>query len=238
MSADNWIDGPLLGFDTETTGVSVDNDRVVTAALVLQAPTADGAPRTEVRQWLIDPGVEIPATATAVHGITTAHARAHGVAPYEALEDIADALAAHLRAGHPVVVYNAAYDLPLLDNELARHGLPLLADRIGGPVEPVLDPLVLDRWQDKWRRGKRKLGDLVGVYDVLVADNLHAADVDVLATLEVLRAIVAKYPALGATPLSDLHEAQRQAHRAWAESFNEWLARQNPDREGASLDWV
>ena len=29
-----WTDGPLLGFDTETTGVDVDNDRIVTAALV------------------------------------------------------------------------------------------------------------------------------------------------------------------------------------------------------------
>src|SRR5699024_2036021 len=64
-----WHVGPLLGFDTETTGVDVFTDRVVTAATVL---TEDGS--DEVRTWLDDPGVEIPAGAAAVPGITTAHA--------------------------------------------------------------------------------------------------------------------------------------------------------------------
>lgn len=35
-----WTDGPLLGFDTETTGVDVDHDRIVTAALVRRTPRA------------------------------------------------------------------------------------------------------------------------------------------------------------------------------------------------------
>ncbi|MDR0366186.1 MAG: hypothetical protein LBH68_05095, partial [Bifidobacteriaceae bacterium] len=62
----------LVGFDTETTGVRTEADRIVTAALVCRR--ADGS--REAATWLINPGVEIPAQATAVHGITTAKAQA------------------------------------------------------------------------------------------------------------------------------------------------------------------
>ncbi|NUQ88686.1 MAG: 3'-5' exonuclease, partial [Glycomyces artemisiae] len=59
--SERWFEGPLLGFDTETTGVSVEQDRIVQAALV----TGTGS-----TTWLIDPGVTIPPGATRVHGIT------------------------------------------------------------------------------------------------------------------------------------------------------------------------
>lgn len=31
-----WYEGPLAAFDTETTGVDVERDRIVSAALVVQ----------------------------------------------------------------------------------------------------------------------------------------------------------------------------------------------------------
>ncbi len=229
----SWARGPLLGFDTETTGVDVTRDRIVTAALVLRVPGAS----TEVRTWLLDPGVEIPAEAAAIHGVTTEHARAHGVAPAAALEEIAAELAAHVREGVPVVAYNAAFDLSLLDAELARHGLPTLPDRLGHPVAPVLDPLVIDRWQDRFRKGKRRLGDLCGHYGVTGEGDLHSADVDVLATLDVLDALVRQFPGLAETALEDLHAAQVGAHRDWAESFNDWRARQGLVGPGTSSAW-
>ena len=64
-----WSLGPLLGFDTETTGVDPSGDRLVTAALVWRAaPRADGVRPQSVTTWLADPGVEIPEAAAAVHG--------------------------------------------------------------------------------------------------------------------------------------------------------------------------
>ncbi len=232
--ASSWAEGPLVGFDTETTGVDVARDRIVTAAVVLRVPGMS----TDVRTWLIDPGVEIPAEAAAIHGVTTEHAREHGVAPVVALEQIATELAAHLRAGIPVVAYNAAFDLSLLDAELTRHGLPTLPERLGRAVVPVLDPLVLDRWQDRYRPGKRRLGDLVRHYGIETADDdLHNADVDVLATLDVLDALVRRFPDLAALTLDDLHHAQVGAHHAWARSFNEWRASQGHEGPGASLHW-
>lgn len=32
----HWYEGPLAAFDTETTGVDVEEDRIVSAALVVQ----------------------------------------------------------------------------------------------------------------------------------------------------------------------------------------------------------
>jgi len=72
----NWYEGPLASFDTETTGVDVEHDRIVTAALVVQE-SAGGPVRR--RDWAADPGVPIPEGATAVHGLTDRWAREHGM---------------------------------------------------------------------------------------------------------------------------------------------------------------
>ncbi len=209
----------MVGFDTETTGVSTTNDRIVTAALIRRE--GDGV---ETHTWLINPGVEIPARATEVHGITTEHAREHGVAPSDALEEIAAELAAAMGEGTPVVGFNAQYDLTILEAELTRHGLPTLADRLGGRVRPVVDPLVLDRHLDKYRKGPRKLIDMCHIYAVpVVADDLHAADADVLATLDLVQAMAQMYPTMGQLDLDALHDQQASAHHAWAVRFAAWL---------------
>ncbi|MBI9114098.1 exonuclease domain-containing protein [Sanguibacter suaedae] len=228
-----WTAGPLLGFDTETTGVDVRNDRIVTAALVRR-----DAGGTQVRSWLIDPGVDIPEEAAAIHGITTEHARTHGESPGTALDAIADQLAQALNDGVPVVAFNATFDLCILDAELARHGLSSMADRLGRDVSPVIDPLVLDRAVDRYRRGKRKLVDLCGVYGVADTDNLHTADVDVVATLDVLDAMARRHPDLAELELTALHAYQVAEHRRWAESFNSWRERQGLAGPGAGLTWL
>ncbi|AEE45209.1 exonuclease domain-containing protein [Cellulomonas fimi] len=227
-----WNDGPLLGFDTETTGLDVDRDRIVTAALVRR-----DAAGTHVRTWLLDPGVEIPEAAASIHGVSTEHAKAHGVAPKAALDEIATELAGAFRAGVPVVAYNAAFDLCLLDAELRRHRLPTLPDRLLGAARPVIDPLVLDRAVDREREGKRKLVDLCGVYEVVESGDLHNADVDVVATLDVLERIVGRFPHLADLDLDTLHEYQVTAHRAWAESFNAWRTEKGLDGPGAEPTW-
>lgn len=227
-----WTDGPLLGFDTETTGVDVDHDRIVTAALVRR-----DAAGTDVRTWLIDPGVPIPEGASAIHGISTEHAREHGVEPAGALDEIAAQIAEAMRDGVPVVAYNASFDLCLLEAELGRHGLPTVEDRLGGAVRPVIDPLVLDRAEDRFRKGKRKLVDLCGVYQVVDNGNLHTADVDVVATLNVLDRIVGRFPHLGDLDLVTLHDYQVTAHRAWAEAFNTWREQKGLEGPGAEMTW-
>ncbi|WP_082098755.1 exonuclease domain-containing protein [Demequina iriomotensis] len=216
----SWIDETMVGFDTETTGVSTERDRIVTAAVITRRGTA-----VTTRTWLIDPGIEIPAAASAVHGISTERARAEGARPAEALEEIAAALAEALNAGHPVVAYNAQFDLTLLENELIRHGRASLASRLTArEVRPIVDPYVLDRKLDRFRKGKRKLIDLCAVYAVTVdADDLHSADADVLATLELVHALASAYPTMRDTSLDSLHDLQISAYREWAVGFAAFL---------------
>jgi DNA polymerase-3 subunit epsilon len=121
----------------------------------------------------------------------------------------------------PLVAYNAAFDLSLLDAELRRHRLATLPERLGRQVFPVLDPLVIDRWQDAAREGKRRLGDLRALYDVASLGDLHAADVDALVTLDVLDAQLVRFPHLRAVALDALHAAQAGVYRDWASTVNE-----------------
>ncbi|MDR3201748.1 MAG: DNA polymerase III subunit epsilon [Bifidobacteriaceae bacterium] len=208
---------PVLGFDTETTGTSVARDRIVTAALVRR----DASGELWERTWLIAPDIDIPPQASAVHGITTEHARANGLPAAQALDEIAGVIAQH--SHYPIVVFNAGFDLPILDSELARHSLPTLPDRLGRPVRPVLDPLVLDRATDRWRKGKRTLEAMVDHYGVAVGGSLHDALEDVRSTIGVLDAILARNPRLAAGELDQLHDWQAAKHREWAKDFNRWL---------------
>jgi len=190
-----------------------------------------------VTTWLADPRVEIPEAAAAVHGVTTERARAEGRSVTEVLAEVSEHLVAAMAAGTPVVAFNASYDLTLMEAELARHGLPTMRSRLGRELGPIADPLVLDRAVDRYRRGKRRLGDLCEVYGVRVDEALHTAEVDVAATLDVLEALTAAHPQLSELGPDELVAFQARAHRTWAESFNEWLARKNPSRTPAQTAW-
>ena len=223
MSTPSWIDAPLLGFDTETTGTNVERDRIVTVALVHSV--GPGRENETVAAWLIDPGVEIPEPAQRVHGISTEHAREHGMQPAEALDEVAGMIVEALGKDVPLVAFNIGFDLAILENELTRLGLPTLVQRLGHDIAPVIDGLVIDRGVDRYRKGKRTLTDVLDHYGLEQDGRLHTADVDVSATLDVVRAIAAKYPQVASSTLEELHREQVGWHRRWAEGMNEWLTK-------------
>ena len=194
-----WTGGELVGFDTETTGTDPFKDRIVTAAIV--------GPGDMRRTWLVNPGVPIPPGAAAVHGVTDERAQAEGRAPADVLPEIAGALSAAVAAGTPVVVYRAGFDLTMLACELRRNSLP----------EPdwdamiVLDPYVLDKQADRYRKGKRTLSDVTAHYGVSL-EGAHSADADATATVELCRVIGSRHAAIGGMALRKLHDAQADWH--------------------------
>lgn len=218
-----WTEDPWLGFDTETTGVDVGEDRLVTAALVLRrgGAAADGADIE--RTWLADPGVPIPEAASRVHGISTRRAQEEGRPIVEVLDEVATTLVDHWRRGYPVVAFNAVFDITLVDNELRRHGAGTFAERLGSEPTPVIDPLVLDRALDRYRRGKKTLAAMAPVYGVALSEDAHTAEVDVDMTLDVLAAMARRHPQIAAMTAQELHAWQVTQHRAWAENFEQWL---------------
>ena len=209
-----WNRGPLTSFDTETTGTNVLEDRIVSAALI----RSNGEPL----RWISDAdGMEIPKDASDIHGITTEYIRAHGRPAKAVVEEITDALALELASGFgALVVMNAPFDLSLLDAECSRHGVRPLADRIGR-VAPIIDPLVLDRTVDRYRKGRRTLEALAVEYGVTLTA-AHSADADAQAALDVARAIAERYEELQ-VPAWKVHGWQIQWHERWAANFQAHL---------------
>jgi DNA polymerase-3 subunit epsilon len=215
----SWHRGRLAAFDLETTGVSPESDRIVTAAVSLVGEGLDSVSR----DWLVDPGVEIPAGATAVHGITTEMARREGRPPAEAVEEITALLAEQVLAGVPVIAFNARFDLTVLDREARRHGVRPLVERVGGPEGLlVIDPHVLDKQFDRFRKGKRTLGAVCEHYRVPLKD-AHAANADALAAARVAWRLGQASPELRALELRELHSHQVAWAAEQAARFQEYL---------------
>lgn len=201
-------------FDLETTGVDVTTDRVVTAHVGLL--DASGS-IIRARDWIADPGVPIPEGATAVHGITTEHARAHGRPAAEVVAEVVDALRALLDAGIPIVAYNAPYDFSLLKYEALRHGIAPIVD-----PSPVIDPLVVDKAYDRWRRGKRTLQVVAEHYAVRL-DGAHDASADAVAAGRVAQALAERFAPWLPETVNELHTRQIAWARAQAASLTEYF---------------
>lgn len=218
MTARHWMDEPFVVFDTESTGVDTANDRIVTATIA----TIEGAAVGPIT-WLVDPGVEIPEQASAIHGVTTERARTEGRPAAEAVREIALALQGMFADGIPVVAFNACFDLSLVEAECSRHGLPTLTER--GPIRRVIDPFVIDRAIDKYRSGSRKLQAVCDHYGVKL-DSAHDSTADAVAAARVMWMICRRFPEVMACTPDELHERSIGWHRAWAAGFEAHLKRQ------------
>jgi DNA polymerase-3 subunit epsilon len=97
---------PALALDTETTGLNPGRDRVVSLGAVrLHGPRLY---RSEILDLLINPGRQIPAVATAVHGISDAM-----VLPAPSYGEVAPQIMAALK-DVAVIGHHTAFDLAVL----------------------------------------------------------------------------------------------------------------------------
>ncbi|MGW1071513.1 exonuclease domain-containing protein [Streptomyces sp. NPDC002537] len=214
----SWHLGRLAGFDLETTGTNPETARIVTACVV----QVGGGHPAQTSMWLSDvDGEEIPAEAAAIHGVTTERARAEGTALREVVEEVLAALAQVVLSGIPVVAMNACYDLTLLDREARRYGMTPLAERLGDLR--VIDPFVIDKKIDRFRRGSRRLSDLCQTYRVRL-DGAHSADADAIAACRVAWRIAQQEPAIGNASLDFLHEKQIEWAAEQAASLADYFA--------------
>jgi DNA polymerase-3 subunit epsilon len=185
-------------FDAETTGIDRELDRIVTFFIGVMAK--DGT-LTRSYSWLVNPGIPIPEGASAVHGITDEVAQAQGVSPVIAIREMASIMGSLIHM--PIVAFNASYDLTILDRECRRHLGESFAEDLAEFI--VIDPFIIDKGSDKYRKGKRTLTavsehfgvDLVGAHD---------AEADATATGRVAHAVLATLDQN--MRLEDLHELQ------------------------------
>lgn len=238
MSTSKWDGFDCLGFDLETTGVSVWEDRIVTAALV--AIWNDGRNR-HTTSFVVDPGMDIPEGAAQIHGYTRARAVAEATHtdPSQALFEISGRLARAMGMGIPIVGANISYDLSLLESENRRLEVPTLAERMGGAhkIQPVVDVMVLDKHAVEKRRGSRRLPDLCKLYGVTL-DNAHDAGADALAACLLWPKIMSKHArAFPGMTLPALHQSQVGWKRTQMDGLRAYFDSNDKPHDGCCGEW-
>ena len=204
-------------FDLETTGLDVTQSRIVTAFVGVLDSTGE---LIESRAWIADPGVEIPEAAANVHGFMTERARTEGRPAAEVVAEIVERLRELFAEGTPVVAYNASYDFSLLHHDAIRNGVTPL-----DTPKPIVDPLLIDKKVDTYRKGSRTLQAACDLYGIDLGA-AHDSEADSVGAGRVFKALQVKFASAPEMQLSpdELHEAQIVWAKAQAESFAKWLA--------------
>ena len=105
---------PIIFFDLETTGIDTAKDRIVEISMVKINP--DGERTVKTRR--INPGMHIPAEATAIHGITD-----DDVKECPSFAQIARSLAQFIEGCDFGGFNSNRFDLPMLVEEFMRAGV-------------------------------------------------------------------------------------------------------------------
>lgn len=211
----------LAVFDLETTGLVLEDARIVTACVA--EIDADGRLVGQSHEWLANPGIDIPTAASDVHGVTTEIAVRDGRPAGEVVAELLGVLREFFNRGIPVVAYNAPYDFTILHHEAIRHGL--------SPIEnplPIIDPLVLDKFVDQFRRGKRTLTAAAEHYSVALTE-AHNATADAIAAGRVAQQVALRYASKLPATAAELHAAQEGWSKTQDLGFEKFMRDRNPD---------
>lgn len=177
---------PIIFFDLETTGTNIVTDRIVEISLVKILP--DGSRDS----WLqrLNPGIPIPAEATAVHGISDEDVRDE-----KSFRQIGRDLWTWMK-GCDLGGYNfIRFDLPLLVEEFMRAGVTEADFR---------SCKLVDAQRIFFKMQPRDLSAAYQFYCGKTLEDAHSAEADNKATIEVLEAQIEAYD-LG-NDVADLHD--------------------------------
>ena len=179
-----WAEQRIAIIDFETTGLSPDTDRVIEIGI----SCFEAGRLTQLKNWLVNPGIPIPEESRAIHNITDEE-----LANAPSFTSVAIELAEVLR-DHIPVAYNAAFDRRFLQAELGR-----LLGVMLEPLPPAFIPDVV--WIDPlvWVRElfpdekSRKLTDISARLGIAL-ENAHRAASDAEAAGRVLLALQDRMP--------------------------------------------
>lgn len=168
---------PIVFFDLETTGTNITADRIVEISILKIWP--DGTELERTRR--VNPGMPIPAEATAVHHITD-----EDVAGEPTFSQIAKSLA-QIFADSDIAGFNSnRFDVPLLIEEFHRAGIALNLSGIRFvDVQTIFH-----------KKEQRTLSAAYKFYCGNELEGAHSANADTRATYEVLMAQLDRYPDL------------------------------------------
>ncbi len=160
----------LIYYDTETTGVRSDQDKIIEIA-------AYNSLTKETFSHLINPDVPIPKEATQIHQITD-----EMVQNAPSFKEIGQAFIDFCGPQAILIAHNNdSFDLPFLKSEMQRHGLEL-------PPWPAIDSL---KWSRKYRPDlpRHSLQHLREVYGI-PSNQAHRALNDVMVLYQVFSLMI------------------------------------------------
>ena len=168
---------PLVFFDLETTGINIVKDRIVEISFVKVHPNG----KEECKTRRINPEMPIPPESTAIHGITD-----EDVKDCPTFKEIAKSLATQIE-GCDLAGYNSnRFDIPLLAEEFLRAGVDIDLNR-----RKFIDVQTIFHKMEQ-----RTLSAAYKFYCDKSLENAHTAEADTMATYEVLKAQLDRYPEL------------------------------------------
>lgn len=168
---------PLVFFDLETTGINIVKDRIIEISYVKVFP--NGKEESYTRR--INPGMPIPPESTVIHGITD-----EDVKDCPVFKEMAKSLAAQIE-GCDLAGYNSnRFDIPLLAEEFLRADVDIDLNR-----RKFVDVQTIFHKMEQ-----RTLAAAYKFYCDKSLENAHTAEADTMATYEVLKAQLDRYPDL------------------------------------------
>ena len=171
------LKNPLVFFDLETTGIDIAKDRIVEISMVKVMPNGEEIVKTR----RINPGMPIPPESTAIHGITD-----EDVKDCPKFKEIAKSLAAQIE-GCDLAGFNSnRFDIPMLAEEFLRAGVDVDLKR-----RKFIDEQTIFHKMEQ-----RNLTAAYKFYCNKDLANAHSAEADTMATYEVLKAQLDRYPEL------------------------------------------
>ncbi|SCX79028.1 3'-5' exonuclease [Flavobacterium caeni] len=171
------LNKPICFFDLETTGIDISKDRIVEISILKVFPNGN----KESKTWLVNPEMPIPETATAVHGISN-----EKVAGEPTFKELATNVYNMIKDADLAGFNSDRFDIPLLAEELLRAGVDFdMKSRVSVDVQTIFHKME-----------ERTLGAALKFYCGKSLDNAHSAEADTMATYEILKAQLDRYPDL------------------------------------------
>ena len=200
------LERPLLFFDIESTGLNIASDSIIELSFVKILPGNEQRIKTwRVRPWDYVGRCQRPInpSAMAVHGITNEE-----LVECPTFYDIIDEVTQWLEDSDLAGFNSAKFDLPMLAEEIER-------------VRTFTDK------KPQINLHEKKMVDVQNIFHALEPRNLenaHAAEADTLATYEVLKAQLDKYPETLKNDvgfLSNFSERQKNVDYAGRLAYND-----------------
>ena len=181
---------PIAFFDLETTGLSIESDKIVSICVTKVMPNGE----MTTKNSLVNPVIAISAEASAIHGITN-----DMLVDKPKFSQLAKSLYEFMKDCYLAGYNSNFFDLPMLQEEFIRCGINF----------PSNDIVSADACAIFKNFEKRDLSSALKFYCDKEMENAHDATADTMATIEIFFSQLTHYEELKGQPMEEIAKIGR-----------------------------